>query len=82
LLELWRQSNATVIYVTHDIDEALLLADRITVLTARPTRARATFNVPFARPRSHAATRRDAAYAPLYERCQALLEPTGHAAPA
>ena len=78
LLELWRELGSTVLYVTHDIDEALLLADRISVLTTRPARVRETVAAPFERPRTQAAIRRHASYGALYERCQALLEP-GHA---
>lgn len=41
-----------VVYVTHDIDEAILLGDRIIVLTARPGRVQAEFHVAFSRPRT------------------------------
>jgi NitT/TauT family transport system ATP-binding protein len=52
LLELWEQSHKTVIFVTHDMDEALLLSDRVLVLSAQPGTVRAEFTVPFARPRA------------------------------
>ena len=51
LLEIWGQLGATCLLVTHDIDEALLLADRIYVLTARPGRVRLEQRVPLERPR-------------------------------
>lgn len=80
LLALWRDHRSTVIYVTHDIDEALLLADRITVLTGRPAQERETFEVPFPRPRTHARIRKDSRYGALYGRCHELLESREHAA--
>lgn len=51
LLEIWGQLGATCLLVTHDIDEALLLADRVYVLTARPGRVRLERRVPLERPR-------------------------------
>jgi NitT/TauT family transport system ATP-binding protein len=40
LLTIWRQTNSTVVYVTHDIEEAVTVADRVVVLSARPGRIR------------------------------------------
>jgi NitT/TauT family transport system ATP-binding protein len=51
LLDLWKSSDMTVIFVTHSIEEALTLADRIVVMTARPGRILAEFRVDFPRPR-------------------------------
>ncbi|MDR7521772.1 MAG: hypothetical protein QN168_04835 [Armatimonadota bacterium] len=51
LLRLWETDRKTVVYITHDIEEALLLGDRVVLMTARPGRAKATFIVPFPRPR-------------------------------
>lgn len=51
LLEACRDYQKTVIYITHDIDEALLLADRIVLLTSRPARVKDDMKVPLARPR-------------------------------
>jgi NitT/TauT family transport system ATP-binding protein len=51
LLELWEQDHKTVVFVTHDMDEALLLSDRILVMSPQPGTVKAEFEVPFARPR-------------------------------
>ncbi len=51
LADLWERLGKTCLLVTHDIDEALLLADRIYVLTARPGRVRLERRVPLTRPR-------------------------------
>ncbi|GIH20931.1 ABC transporter ATP-binding protein [Rugosimonospora africana] len=53
LLRIWRQAagGRTVVFVTHQIDEAIFLADRIVVMTARPGRIKEVIDVPFPRPR-------------------------------
>jgi NitT/TauT family transport system ATP-binding protein len=55
LLRIWseasRERKKTVVYVTHSIDEAIFLSDRIILMTPRPGRIRGEFLVPFARPR-------------------------------
>lgn len=52
LLEIWRDFGKTVLFVTHDIDEAIYLSDDIYVFTPRPGRIRAKITVPIDRPRS------------------------------
>lgn len=54
LLELWETRRKTVLFVTHDIDEALLLGDRVVVMSARPGRVTEQLRVPLPRPRSYA----------------------------
>jgi NitT/TauT family transport system ATP-binding protein len=49
LLEAWRRHRCTVVFVTHDVDEALRLADRIVVMSREPGRIRAVLDVPSAR---------------------------------
>jgi len=52
LARLWEQRRKTVVFVTHDVEEALYLADRIVVLSQRPGHIRAQFPVDIPRPRS------------------------------
>jgi NitT/TauT family transport system ATP-binding protein len=52
LLELWNGLRMTVVFVTHDVDEAVLLSDRVLVMSRRPGRIRADFEVPLTRPRT------------------------------
>lgn len=52
LLEVWERQRSMVLFVTHDVEEAILLADRVIVMTARPGRIKAEINVELARPRN------------------------------
>jgi NitT/TauT family transport system ATP-binding protein len=52
LLDVWQSLGTTVLFVTHDIDEAILLSDRICVMTARPGRIMRTIPIALPRPRS------------------------------
>jgi NitT/TauT family transport system ATP-binding protein len=52
LLRIWKDSKKTVIFVTHDIDEAILLGDRVIVMTSVPGRIKADMQVGIDRPRS------------------------------
>jgi NitT/TauT family transport system ATP-binding protein len=56
LLGLWQQQPKTILFVTHDIEEAIFLSDRIYVMSARPGRIKAEIAVPLARPRTLEAT--------------------------
>ena len=51
LLDIWAEDRQTVLLITHDVEEALLLADKICVLTARPATLKAEVSVPLPRPR-------------------------------
>jgi NitT/TauT family transport system ATP-binding protein len=52
LLKIWAQAKKTVVFITHQINEAVYLADRVAVLSARPGRLKRVFRVPFERPRA------------------------------
>jgi ABC-type nitrate/sulfonate/bicarbonate transport system ATPase subunit len=52
LLSLWERHQQTVLFVTHDIEEAILLADRVCVMTSRPGRIKKSIEVRMPRPRS------------------------------
>ena len=52
LLEIWRNVDVTILFITHDLDEAVLLADRILVLKANPGEVQELIEVPVPRPRN------------------------------
>jgi NitT/TauT family transport system ATP-binding protein len=52
LVRIWEQTGKTVIYITHSIEEALLLGDRTVVMTAQPGRIKQIIDVPFPHPRN------------------------------
>jgi ABC-type nitrate/sulfonate/bicarbonate transport system ATPase subunit len=52
LLTIWEADRKTILLVTHDVEEAIFLSDRVYTMSGRPGRIRDTLNVPFARPRS------------------------------
>jgi ABC-type nitrate/sulfonate/bicarbonate transport system ATPase subunit len=51
LLRILSEERHTVVLITHDVEEAIHLADRVLVLSPRPARIQASFDVPFAHPR-------------------------------
>jgi NitT/TauT family transport system ATP-binding protein len=51
LVRLWEETGKTVVYITHSIDEALLLGDRTVVMTAHPGRIKEIKDIPFPHPR-------------------------------
>jgi sulfonate transport system ATP-binding protein len=75
LLEVWTADRRTVLLVTHDIDEAIRLADTVVVLTGRPGAIVERFDIDTARPRDPA----DPSVARLRARAVAALGPAAHA---
>jgi NitT/TauT family transport system ATP-binding protein len=57
LTDMWQQFRISVFFITHDIEEAVFLSDRVYVMTARPGRIKAEIKIPLARPRSADMTR-------------------------
>jgi NitT/TauT family transport system ATP-binding protein len=55
LLDIWTQTGQTVVFVTHDIDEAVTLADRVIVMNADPGTVQSTFSIDLERPRERTA---------------------------
>ena len=66
-LRIWEHVGKSVIFVTHDVEEAIALADRVAVMTAGPGRIKCEFVVPFGRPRDFHEIRFDPAFRQLYK---------------
>ncbi|MDX6256918.1 MAG: sulfonate transport system ATP-binding protein [Frankiales bacterium] len=67
LLALWESSGASVVFVTHDLEEAIALADRVFVLTAGPATVKSEYKIDLPRPRNVAEIRFLPAFIELYE---------------
>ena len=74
LLDLWTSERRTVIFITHDLNEAVLLSDRVVVMSARPGRLLADIRIPLPRPRSVRGLQRDPQYHALYAEVWTRLE--------
>ena len=69
LLDLWQESRQTVLFITHDLEEAIALADRVVVISAGPAaRIKGDYEVPLARPRDVAEIRLNSEFMQLYKR--------------
>ena len=68
VLRIWSETRKTVVVVTHSIDEALTLADRVVVMTAHPGTIKDVVTVQLARPRDQATMRSDPEFARLFAR--------------
>jgi NitT/TauT family transport system ATP-binding protein len=73
-LEVWQRDQKTVLLVTHDIQEALFMADEVLVFSPRPTQILARFDVPFRRPRAIEELRLDPDFNLLYDQIWDLLK--------
>jgi NitT/TauT family transport system ATP-binding protein len=67
LLDLWASTGASVVFVTHDLEEAIGLADRVVVITAGPGTVKGTYKVDLPRPRNIAEIRFQPRFIELYE---------------
>jgi NitT/TauT family transport system ATP-binding protein len=82
LLGLWERLRISVLFVTHDIEEAILLSDRVLVLSARPSTVIAEFEVDLPRPRDQLKTKELPRFLELREEVFALLGLGGDSEPA
>jgi NitT/TauT family transport system ATP-binding protein len=67
LLKIWDREQQTVVFVTHDLSEALTLADRIILMSARPGQIKEQFIIDFPRPRDAVKVRETTRYAELFQ---------------
>jgi NitT/TauT family transport system ATP-binding protein len=74
LLKLWNDLKLTIVFVTHDLDEALYLAQRVIMLSASPGTIAEEVAVPLAYPRRQVETRREETYLALRERLYRSME--------
>jgi NitT/TauT family transport system ATP-binding protein len=73
LLKIWSQAKKTVLFITHQINEAVYLADRVAVMSARPGRVKGIVPVPFQRPRA-LAVKRDPKFLEIEETIWQMVE--------
>jgi ABC-type nitrate/sulfonate/bicarbonate transport system ATPase subunit len=73
LLRIWERSRKTAIFITHSIDEAIALGDRVIVMTARPGRVKASIDVTLPRPRQVSEIRGEPGFLPLFNTIRSLL---------
>jgi NitT/TauT family transport system ATP-binding protein len=73
LLKIWTKAQKTVVFITHQINEAVFLADRVAVMSPRPGRLKAIFDIPFGRPRT-LALKRDPKFLEIEDQIWKLIE--------
>jgi NitT/TauT family transport system ATP-binding protein len=73
LLKIWSEARKTVLFITHQINEAVYLADRVAVMSARPGRVKSVFEIPFDRPRP-LSLKRDQRFLQIEDRIWQLVE--------
>ena len=73
LLKIWSEARKTVLFITHQINEAVFLADRVAVMSARPGRVKGVVEIPFERPRG-LALKRDARFLAIEEKIWQMVE--------
>jgi NitT/TauT family transport system ATP-binding protein len=78
LLRLWRESGQTIVFVTHNISEAIFLADRVVVLTPRPGRLAHIYDIDLPRPRTIEMTF-EPGFIELVQQMKRTVETGGHA---
>ncbi|GAA2152935.1 ABC transporter ATP-binding protein [Actinomadura napierensis] len=78
LLNLWEEQNGTLVFVTHDLNEALYLADEVVVMSSGPGTVRRVLEVPFERPRSIGSLVESPEFAELYNDLWSLFKSELH----
>jgi NitT/TauT family transport system ATP-binding protein len=73
LLKIWEETRKTVVFITHSVDEAVLLGDRVMVMTAQPGRIKQFVQIPLPRPRDIMELQGARAYGDLVHRIWADL---------
>ena len=73
LLQLWSSTSASVVFVTHDLEEAIALADRVCVITAGPGTVKGIYDIDLPRPRQVAEIRFDPRFVHLYQQIWGAL---------
>ena len=68
LMAIWQRERKTVLFVTHDLEEAIALSDKVVVLSARPTKVKAVHKIELPRPRNVLDVRSELAFHTLYTR--------------
>ncbi|MBI4490457.1 MAG: ABC transporter ATP-binding protein [Deltaproteobacteria bacterium] len=76
LLQLHERERKTMVFITHSIDEAIVLGDRVAVMTSRPGRVKEVLPIDFPRPRDPAAVRANAHYTEIRNHIWKELRPT------
>jgi NitT/TauT family transport system ATP-binding protein len=83
LLELWREKKSTMLFITHDLVEAITLSDQIIIMTRRPGRVKQIYEVPLTRPRNvfeiYVEPGFEKAYSTLWEYFKSEISVTGAA---
>jgi NitT/TauT family transport system ATP-binding protein len=74
LLRLWERTRQTIIFITHDLEEAIALSDRVIVMSARPGRVRLDQEIPLGRPRNVVQLRRSPEFGDLFSTLWSTLE--------
>lgn len=82
LLRIWRETKSTVVFVTHDLAEAITLADRVVVISSRPGRIKMVTDVDLPRPRSAVTAHEAPEFSALLSRLWAALDQPADARPA
>ncbi len=75
LVNLWDRTKKTIMFVTHDLTEAIALADRVAVFTARPGKVKAVFDVDIPRPRNIETISASREFSSIYTKVWACLKP-------